>query len=84
MEWVRYDDVMDLLQQAREEGPCDIRSLIWRLDNLDSITTDENNPPKRIKGAKMSENEDEEDYLIDDEDEWSEDQRADYRGRGGF
>ena len=82
MKWVRYDDVMELLQTAREEGPCDVREIIWRLGDLDFITTDENSPPKRIKGAKMSENE--EDYLIDDEDEWSEDQRADYRGRGGF
>lgn len=84
MKWVRYDDVIDMLQEAREEGPCDVRSLIWKLDDLDFITTDRNNPPKRIKDAKISEDKDEEDYLIDDEDEWSEDQSADYRGRGGF
>jgi hypothetical protein len=54
MEWVRYDDVMDLLQEAREEGPCDIRSLIWKLDNLDSITTDEDELPHEIKAINLS------------------------------
>lgn len=54
MEWVRYDDVMDLLQEAREEGPCDIRSLIWRLDNLDSITTDEDELPHEIKAINFN------------------------------
>ena len=54
MEWVRYDDVMDLLQEAREEGPCDIRSLIWRLDNLDSITTDEDEIPHEIKAVTLN------------------------------
>lgn len=49
MEWVRYDDIMNLLQEAREEGPCDIRSLIWKLDNLDSITTNEDEMPYEIK-----------------------------------
>lgn len=82
MKWVKYDDVMELLQAAREEGPCDVREIIWGLSDLDFITTDEKNPPKRIKGEKV--NGDKENYLIDDEDEWSEDQRADYRGRGGF
>jgi len=54
MEWVRYDDVMDLLQEAREEGSCDIRSLIWRLDNLDSITTDEDELPHEIKAINFN------------------------------
>lgn len=54
MEWVRYDDVMDLLQEAREEGPCDIRSLIWKLDNLDSITTDEDELPHEIKAINLN------------------------------
>ena len=54
MEWVRYDDVMDLLQGAREEGPCDIRSLIWKLDNLDSITTDEDELPREIKAINLN------------------------------
>ena len=48
MEWVRYDDVIDLLQAAREEGLCDIRELMWKLDNLDSITTDEDEIPHKI------------------------------------
>lgn len=84
MKWVRYDDVMDLLQEAREDGPCDVREIIWGLDDLDFITTDEDNPPRRIKGAEIRVDKDEKDCLIDDEDEWSEDQMADYRGRGGF
>lgn len=54
MEWVRYDDVMGLLQEAREEGPCDIRSLIWRLDNLDSITTDDDEIPHEIKAVTLN------------------------------
>lgn len=61
MEWVRYDDVMDMLQEAREEGPCDIRSLIWKLDNLDSITTNEDEIPYEIKEVNFKSKEGEDD-----------------------
>lgn len=61
MEWVRYDDVMDLLQAAREEGPCDIRELMWKLDNLDSIITDEDEIPHEIKEINIKSREEDED-----------------------
>lgn len=31
---VKLSDVIDLLQAAREEGPCDVRELIFRVYDL--------------------------------------------------
>ena len=33
-ELISKDEVMNILQRAREEGPCDVRSLIWQVADL--------------------------------------------------
>lgn len=33
-ELISKDEVMDILWRAREEGPCDVRSLIWQVKDL--------------------------------------------------